>query len=88
LQSGAEKRRRFDPEGRLVQWWTAEDVRRFRERTQRLVAQYDSYEPLPGLNIQVNRVAFREAELRRAIISGVHSPSKYRTWSVRNHDAW
>ena len=29
-----------------------------------------------------------EAELRRAIISGVHSPSKYRTWSVRNHDAW
>jgi putative endopeptidase len=37
---------------------------------------------------QVNRVAFREAELRRAIISGVHSPSKYRTWSVRNHDAW
>jgi putative endopeptidase len=37
---------------------------------------------------QANRVAFREAELRRAIISGVHSPSKYRTWSVRNHDAW
>jgi putative endopeptidase len=128
---------RFDPEGRLVQWWTEEDIRRFRERTQRLVAQYDSYEPLPGLNIrgaqtlgeniadnaglavaydayrislggraapvldgftgdqrffmgraQANRVAFREAELRRAIISGVHSPSKYRTWSVRNHDAW
>ena len=37
---------------------------------------------------QVNRVAFREDELRRAIISGVHSPSKWRTWAVRNHDAW
>ena len=37
---------------------------------------------------QVNKVAFREAELRKAVLSGVHSPSKYRTWSVRNHDAW
>ena len=37
---------------------------------------------------QVNRVAIRDAELRRSIITGVHSPSKYRTWSVRNHDAW
>ncbi|HEV2746771.1 MAG TPA: M13 family metallopeptidase [Allosphingosinicella sp.] len=37
---------------------------------------------------QVNKVAFREAELRKAILSGVHSPSKWRTWSVRNHDAW
>ena len=37
---------------------------------------------------QVNKVAFREAELRKQVISGVHSPSKWRTWSVRNHDAW
>jgi putative endopeptidase len=37
---------------------------------------------------QVNKVAFREEELRRSVISGVHSPSKWRTWSVRNHDAW
>jgi putative endopeptidase len=37
---------------------------------------------------QVNKVAFREAELRRAVLSGVHSPSKWRTWAVRNHDAW
>ena len=128
---------RFDAEGRLANWWTEEDQRRFRERTRRLVAQYDSYEALPGLNIrgaqtlgeniadnaglaiaydayrlslggrpapvidgatgdqrffmgraQVNRVAFREAELRRALLSGVHSPSKWRTWAVRNHDAW
>jgi putative endopeptidase len=37
---------------------------------------------------QVNKVAFRESELRKAVLSGVHSPSKFRTWSVRNHDAW
>ena len=128
---------RFDPQGRLQRWWTDADLAAFRERTQRLVAQYDGYEALPGLNIrgaqtlgeniadnaglaiaydayrlslggrpapvidgftgdqrfflgraQVNRVAFREAELRRSVISGVHSPSRWRTWSVRNHDAW
>ena len=37
---------------------------------------------------QVNKVAFRESELRKQVISGVHSPSKWRTWAVRNHDAW
>jgi putative endopeptidase len=128
---------RFDPHGRLVRWWTDADLAAFQERTARLVAQYDGYEALPGLNIrgaqtlgeniadnaglavaydayrlslggreapvidgftgdqrffmgraQVNRVAFREEELRRSVISGVHSPSRWRTWAVRNHDAW
>ncbi len=37
---------------------------------------------------QVNKALLRDEELRKAIISGVHSPSKYRSWSVRNHDAW
>jgi putative endopeptidase len=128
---------RRDPQGRMIPWWTEADLAAFRERTRRLVAQYDGYEALPGLNIrgaqtlgeniadnaglaiaydayrlslggreapvidgftgdqrffmgraQVNRVAFREAELRRSILSGVHSPSRWRTWAVRNHDAW
>ncbi len=126
-----------DPQGRLQTWWTAADVEAFKARTAKLVAQYDGYEALPGLNIrgaqtlgeniadnaglaiaydayklslkgrpapiiegttgdqrffmgraQVNKVAFREAELRKSVLSGVHSPSKWRTWSVRNHDAW
>ena len=128
---------RFDPQGRLRTWWTPADIDAFKARTARLVAQYDAYEALPGLNIrgaqtlgeniadnaglaiaydayqlslkgrpapiiegttgdqrffmgraQVNKVAFREAELRKAVLSGVHSPSKWRTWAVRNHDAW
>jgi predicted metalloendopeptidase len=36
----------------------------------------------------VNKVKFREPALRQQVISGVHSPSKWRTWAVRNHDAW
>lgn len=128
---------KYDPSGRLNSWWTPQDVAAFKARTARLVAQYDAYEALPGLNIrgaqtlgeniadnaglaiaydayqlslkgkpapiiegttgdqrffmgraQVNKVAFRESELRKAVLSGVHSPSKWRTWAVRNHDAW
>jgi putative endopeptidase len=128
---------KYDPQGRLIKWWTDEDLARFNERKAKLVAQYDAYEVLPGLNIrgaqtlgeniadnaglaiaydayklslggkpapvidgftgdqrffmgraQVNKVLFREADLRRQVVSGVHSPSKWRTWAVRNHDAW
>lgn len=128
---------KYDPQGRLNKWWTDDDLARFNERKANLVAQYDAYEPLPGLQIrgaqtlgeniadnaglaiaydaytlslggkpapvldgftgnqrffmgraQMNKVAFREEELRKAVLSGVHSPSKWRTWSVRNHDAW
>ena len=43
--------RRFDSTGRIRDWWTAEAGRRFEERTARLGAQYSSYEPLPGLNV-------------------------------------
>ena len=37
---------------------------------------------------QVNKAVYRDEELRRAVLSGVHSPARWRTWSVRNHDAW
>ena len=128
---------KYDSQGRLRKWWTDDDLARFNERKAKLVAQYDAYEPLPGLLIrgaqtlgeniadnaglaiaydayrlslggkaapvldgftgdqrffmgraQMNKVAFREEELRKMVLSGVHSPSKWRTWSVRNHDAW
>jgi putative endopeptidase len=128
---------KYSPDGRLEKWWTDGDLARFQERTKRLVAQYNAYEPLPGLHVrgdqtqgediadnaglaiaydayqlslggkpapviggltgdqrffmgraQVNKVKFREAELRRIVLSDVHSPSQFRTFSVRNHDAW
>jgi len=41
----------FDAEGRLSNWWTPEDLAHFKEASKRLVAQYDAYEPLPGLHI-------------------------------------
>lgn len=41
----------FDDQGRLQNWWTPEDTAHFKAATDRLVAQYDTYEPLPGIHI-------------------------------------
>jgi len=44
--------RKYDASGKLTDWWTAEDVKKFKVFTDQLVAQYDAYEPLPGQHIQ------------------------------------
>lgn len=44
--------RKYDPTGKLADWWTAQDVTRFKTFTDRLVAQYDAYEPLPGMHVK------------------------------------
>ena len=41
----------FDADGRLKNWWTKEDAAHFKAATDRLVAQYNGYEALPGLKI-------------------------------------
>ena len=43
--------RRFDEQGRIRDWWTATADARFSERTNRLGAQYDTYEPVPGMHV-------------------------------------
>lgn len=41
----------FDASGRLANWWTDEDMAHFQAAAQRLTAQYDAYEPLPGSRV-------------------------------------
>ena len=41
----------FDAQGRLANWWTPEDLTHFKESADRLAAQFDKYEPLPGLHV-------------------------------------
>jgi putative endopeptidase len=41
----------FDSEGRLRNWWTAEDLAHFHASGQALARQYDAYEPFPGVHI-------------------------------------
>jgi putative endopeptidase len=43
--------RRFDAAGNLQDWWTAKDAARFKKRAALLAAQFNAYEPLPGLHI-------------------------------------
>ncbi len=42
---------KYDLHGQLTDWWTPEDVRHFDALEARLAAQYDAYEPLPGMHV-------------------------------------
>jgi putative endopeptidase len=42
---------KYGPDGNLKSWWTEEDRKKFEARTRVLVNQFNSYEVLPGLNI-------------------------------------
>ncbi|GLR48073.1 M13 family metallopeptidase [Sphingomonas astaxanthinifaciens] len=44
--------RKFDGKGRLRDWWTPQTAKLYTAKAQRLVQQYDSYEPLPGVHIK------------------------------------
>jgi len=43
--------RKFDGKGMLRDWWQPEDNERFMARAGQLVAQYDAFSPIAGLNV-------------------------------------
>ncbi|WP_420822423.1 M13 family metallopeptidase [Sphingosinithalassobacter portus] len=43
---------KYDAHGRLTQWWTDADIAAFKARTDALIAEYDQYEPLPGMHVK------------------------------------
>jgi endothelin-converting enzyme/putative endopeptidase len=43
--------RKFDPKGKVADWWTADASKKFEERTARLAEQYSSFSPFPGVNV-------------------------------------
>ena len=43
--------RQYDAQGNLSGWWTKEDEERFNAAAQKMVDEFDAYEPLPGLHI-------------------------------------
>ncbi len=44
--------RKFAPDGSLRDWWTPADASAFKERAQRLVAEFSAFEALPGLHVK------------------------------------
>ncbi|MGA3135446.1 MAG: M13 family metallopeptidase [Terracidiphilus sp.] len=43
--------RQFDKDGNLKDWWTADDERKFNDRAECLVKQYDAIEAVPGVHL-------------------------------------
>ncbi|PZO77045.1 MAG: peptidase M13 [Sphingomonas taxi] len=43
---------KYDAKGQLTDWWTAKDIAGFNALTGKLGAQYDAYEPLPGMHVK------------------------------------
>ena len=43
--------RKFDADGNLNDWWTADDAKAFDDRSQLVVNEYNSFEALPGLHV-------------------------------------
>ncbi|KQS04818.1 peptidase M13 [Sphingomonas sp. Leaf357] len=43
---------KYDASGTLSDWWTPADVKNFTALTGKVVAQYDAYEPLPGMHVK------------------------------------
>jgi predicted metalloendopeptidase len=42
----------FDSSGAMRNWWTEADKAKFNEAGKALAAQFDTYEPFPGLNVK------------------------------------
>jgi len=43
--------RRFDKDGNLRDWWSAEDARRYKERAAKIEAQYGGYTGIDGIKV-------------------------------------
>ena len=75
--------RNFDEKGNMVNWWTDADLQAFTELTQKLAAQFDAVEVLPGLHangqytlgeniadqggLRVSYTAFLESQKKKGI---------------------
>ncbi len=44
--------RHYDGDGKLTDWWTADDSAKFDAQAKAYGAQYDTYEPVPGHHVQ------------------------------------
>ena len=65
---------KYDEHGRLATWWSPADIARFKGLTDKVVAQYSAYEPLPGVHVKgQNTLGENMADLAGVTIA---------------HDAW
>lgn len=46
-----DKGSQYDSDGNLRDWWTADDHAKFKAKTEKLIKEYDAFEPVPGFHI-------------------------------------
>ncbi len=43
--------RQYDAQGNLKNWWSEDDLKRFQQRSEAIVKQYDAYQPIEGQHV-------------------------------------
>ena len=66
-----------DGRGVLKEWWSAEDVARFKTLVDKLAAQYSAFEALPGLNVN-GRLTLGENSATMAACRWPMRPTRFR----------
>jgi putative endopeptidase len=91
--------RQYDPQGNLRNWWTTDADRRFKQRTDVLIDQYNRYQILPGLmhngamtvtenTADLGGITLAHAALRRALAKNPAPPVDGLTADQRCFVAW
>ena len=86
----------FDSTGRYVNWWTPEDLSHFKATSARLVAQYEAYQPFPGVHLNgkltlgenIADVAGLSAAYDAYRALGHATPDSDRTFFISFGQAW
>jgi putative endopeptidase len=97
-----DKGSKYDATGNLSNWWTEEDNKRFRERTGKIVAQFNRFEVLDGVFIKGEltqgeniadlaglTMAYYALQKRKSLDPNAHKPgSDGFTWQQRFFLGW
>ena len=70
--------RKFDDKGNLTNWWTPRDESAFQSRAERIIRQFDAFEPLPGLHINGRATTGENIADLGGVILGLHAYKKTR----------
>ena len=79
---------KFDGEGRLRNWWTDADRKAFEAVAGKLVAQYESYEPIPGGKLNGKLDAGREHRRSVRAAGGLQGLPALAAWAAGAGDRW
>jgi endothelin-converting enzyme/putative endopeptidase len=72
----------YDAQGRLQNWWSEDDLKKFQDKTACVVRQFDGYEAAPGVHHQGKLVAASRSATSPVRASPI-APSRFRRRASR-----